>query len=98
MYPPAAAFVTLANIMENTGQIRKLLRLLSLPGLVGLRLLRGMSFLWMTCKRRLLTQDSTAILFMSHKHDDELGPKSNYGRETGSVPAIQETEGKTTTV
>lgn len=98
MYPPAADFVTLANIMKNTGQTRKLLRLLSLPGPVGLPLLQGMSFLGVRCKRILLTQDSTAILFMSHKHDDELGPRSNYGRETQSVPAIQETEGKTATV
>ncbi|GIJ90842.1 hypothetical protein Asppvi_009806 [Aspergillus pseudoviridinutans] len=44
------------------------------------------------------TVASTAILLMSHKHDDEVGPKSNYGRETESVPAIQETEGKTTAV
>ncbi|RHZ54868.1 uncharacterized protein CDV56_107819 [Aspergillus thermomutatus] len=49
-------------------------------------------------QRRMLTQGSTVILFMSQKHDDELGPKSNYGRETESVPAIQETEGKSTTV
>jgi hypothetical protein len=42
-------------------------------------------------------QDSTVILFVSHKHDDKLGPKSNYGRETESVPAILETGEKTTT-
>jgi hypothetical protein len=53
MYPPAAAFLTLTNIMENTGQTRKLLRLLSLPGLVGLRLLRGMSFLWIRVQEEI---------------------------------------------
>jgi hypothetical protein len=39
--------------MENTGQTPKRLHQLSLRGLVGLRLLQGMSFLWITLHEQI---------------------------------------------
>lgn len=33
----------------------------------------------------MLMDDSTVILFLSQRHDDQYGPKSAYGRQLGSA-------------